>query len=151
MGTIREAQPEDLPALHALDRLCFAEGISYSFEELREMLAMRNAVTLVLSTSGEIDGFAMAQKLQSRKGPMGHLITIDVRPDLRCKGAGSSILTALEARMKRDGMRRMRLEVAVDNLPAQAFYRKFGYAENGRIANYYPNATDAILMEKALR
>lgn len=114
------------------------------------MLAMSNAVTLVLGDAGEIDGFAMAQKLGSRKGPLAHLITIDVRPDLRCQGAGSFILKALEARMRRDGMRRMRLEVAVDNVAAQAFYRKFGYAENGRIANYYPNSTDALLMDKAL-
>jgi ribosomal protein S18 acetylase RimI-like enzyme len=44
----------------------------------------------------------------------------------------------------------MRLEVAVDNAVAIAFYERHGYRTVARLADYYGPGLDAWRMEKAL-
>ena len=140
--------------------MCFPAGISYTRAELAHIFSMPNAVTLVgeVLESGEaarqqpheIAGFAVADKEVSRGRLAGHLITIDVADAHRGRGAGSAILGAMEQRLMEQGVRGMRLEVAVDNERAQRFYRKLGYESCGWIAKYYLGSIDALLMEKPL-
>jgi [ribosomal protein S18]-alanine N-acetyltransferase len=52
----------------------------------------------------------------------------------RCRLAGATLL---------------RLEVAVDNNAAIAFYRQMGFKETGRIRGFYMGRLDAFSMEKA--
>ena len=52
---------------------------------------------------------------------------------------------------KETGAETMYLEVRVSNEAAQALYRRFGFSEIGRRANYYTQPTeDAILMARSL-
>ena len=44
----------------------------------------------------------------------------------------------------------LRLEVAVDNIDAQAFYRRLGFSQTGRIRGFYLGRLDALVMEKSL-
>ena len=159
MYSIRDYSPRDFPAIYALDQVCFPPGIAYSRRELRHMIQMRSAVTLLAETqdaapagteAAGLAGFAIAERAVQRGEIFGHLITIDVKPGLQRTGVGSTLLGALERRLANEGALRMRLEVAESNAAAQSFYRKSGYAPIGRIAKYYLESIDALLMEKSL-
>ena len=99
----------------------------------------------------EGDDGVVAFVLGARRGRReGHVITLDVAPEARRHGVGRHLLARLEERFHAQGVRRVRLEVAVDNAVAIAFYERQSYETVGRIADYYGPGLDAWEMEKAL-
>jgi [ribosomal protein S18]-alanine N-acetyltransferase len=153
--TVRDYRREDFNTLWKIDQACFPPGISYSQYALRTYIRGWRAFTLVAETeSGESDahpagretvGFLIAE---SSRG-MGHIITIDVRSEARRHRVGSTLLRAAEQRL-RDRCRRVRLETAVDNISALAFYKRHGYGVIRTVPRYYSNGVDALLLEKDL-
>lgn len=148
--TIRDARPEDLRELYALDQACFAPGIAYSRAELAYFLRYPGNFGLLAEGAEGISGFAIAGTLLRQGRRLGRLITIDVRAADRRKGVGQLLLESVEARLRERGAVILILEVAVDNAAAQSFYRRNGFQATGRIPGYYLNRIDALTMEKAL-
>lgn len=68
-----------------------------------------------------------------------------VDPKQQGQGQGRALL---EAVLALSGVHRFLLEVAADNVVAQALYRKLGFSEYYRRRAYYRNGEDAIMMEK---
>lgn len=151
MWTLREIERRDLEALYQLDQECFEPGIAYSRAEMAEFLRhTRNVSVLAESTSGALIGFIIAEVRRKGDLRVGHVVTIDVAESARRKGLGRALLFAVEKRLKEAGIALIRLEVAVDNLGAQAFYKQEGYQRIGRIERYYLGRLDAFVMEKEL-
>ena len=99
---------------------------------------------------GEIAGFCVVDwKLESGR-KVGHFITIDVAPELRRMGLGRLLMLAAEEQLAAGGCIAMTLEVATDNLGAQAFYETLGYSKTGRIPGYYADGTEALVMRRSL-
>lgn len=96
--------------------------------------------------TAKVMGFLVAES--GRRG-VGHIITIDVRPGARQNGVGSALLGAAEARLRAKNSA-VRLETAVDNASALAFYKHHGYDVIKTIPRYYSNGVDALLLEKSL-
>jgi ribosomal-protein-alanine N-acetyltransferase len=72
---------------------------------------------------------------------------IAVRRDVQRGGLGRRLLTALLAEAQRCGVRRVLLEVAADNAPAQRLYAAYGFEPVGIRRGYYqPSNTDAVVM-----
>ncbi len=72
---------------------------------------------------------------------------IAVRRDAQRRGAGRALLHDLLAEAARRRIRRVMLEVAVDNAPAQKLYARNGFEPVGvRRAYYQPSNTDALVM-----
>jgi ribosomal-protein-alanine N-acetyltransferase len=92
-------------------------------------------------------GFIVAEV--DRRG-IGHIITIDVVPDARRFGIGSSLLDAAEVGLRAAQCRSARLETAVDNLGALAFYKRRGYFLETTVSHYYSNGVDALILRKDL-
>lgn len=144
---IRPFRPADLPALCELDALCFSPGIAYPPEEVAWFLSQRGAICHV----AEADHVVIAWILGGgRRGRAGHVITIDVHPDWRRRGVGAALMDTLEEAFRQAGCALARLEVAVSNAGAQAFYQRRGYAMRRTLHNYYADGGDAYLMECAL-
>ncbi|MBX2832414.1 MAG: ribosomal protein S18-alanine N-acetyltransferase [Rhodospirillales bacterium] len=80
--------------------------------------------------------------------------TITVAPAARRLGVGKKLLAAVEERLRNNDVKRMLLEVAVDNDPAIGLYRQNGFAEVGRRKGYYSRndgrKTDALVLERIL-
>lgn len=141
----------DFEALYELDQQCFEAGIAYSRTELFAFLSVPHCIALLAeSTSGAVIGFIIAEVRRKREKRVGHIVTIDVHESMRRKGLGRALLFAVEKRLKEMGIDRVRLEVAVDNAGAQAFYTREGYEGIGRIEGYYLDRIDAFVMEKRL-
>jgi [ribosomal protein S18]-alanine N-acetyltransferase len=75
--------------------------------------------------------------------------TLAVRRSCWGEGLGTSLLGALLVEAERRGAAQVLLEVRVDNVRAQALYRRFGFVEIGRRRRYYqPSGTDALVMRR---
>jgi ribosomal-protein-alanine N-acetyltransferase len=149
--TLRAVERADFESLYQLDQQCFAPGIAYSRADLVAFLSVPHSIALVAeSASGAIVGFIVAELRRKGEKRVGHIVTIDVAAAMRRKGLGTALLFAVERRLREIGIERVRLEVAVDNDGAQAFYEREGYERIGRIAGYYLSRIDALVMEKNL-
>jgi GNAT superfamily N-acetyltransferase len=56
---------------------------------------------------------------------------VEVRPVYRRRGAASALAAAVEAEAWRRGNRVLRITVSAGSEPAQALYRRLGYADTG--------------------
>lgn len=147
---LREYDSADFDLLYQIDQSCFPPGISYSRRELAYYMSLRGTFTLLAERAGSdavIAGFIVAQK--NPRG-MGHIITIDTVARFRRHGVGSLLMQAAEDRLKSTGCHAIVLEVAVDNAPAIAFYKRLGYFVLKTIPRYYQNRLDALMMAKRI-
>ncbi|HYL13945.1 MAG TPA: N-acetyltransferase [Terriglobales bacterium] len=156
---IRDFHNQDFEILWRIDQQCFAPGISYSRPELSAYMRAAGSFTLV-AESGELErqsdpppavceiiGFLVGHA--NRRGA-GHIITIDVLPKARRLGVGSRLLTAAEERLQAARCSTVRLETAVDNPSALAFYKRHNYSLLKTIPRYYPGDLDAFVLQKDL-
>ncbi len=150
---IRDFRRADFGTLWQIDQSCFPPGIAYSKAELQAYVSAPRVFTLLAENAeannlgNPILGFIVAH-VSSTKG--AHIITIDVVSAGRRFGVGSALLKAAEERLRSANCDRVRLETAVDNLPAQKFYERHGYAVVKRIAGYYSTGLDAFVLIKTL-
>lgn len=134
--------PEALADLHAR---CFSVPRPFSAREFASFLAKDWCFLL-----GDARGFALG----SAAAGEAELLTLVVDPTHRRTGLGSALLRAFETEAQARGAEDVFLEVAANNLAAQALYRRAGYRESGQRHSYYrqPDGSriDAILMTKPL-
>ncbi|HEY7862366.1 MAG TPA: GNAT family N-acetyltransferase [Thermoanaerobaculia bacterium] len=147
MIRLREIARGDLDALHALDELCFEPDIAYSRREMERYLEMAGRLGAVAEEGGHIAGYSLGAR---RRNGDALILTLDVHPDYRRRGVGKLLLDDLLARFRAAGAARAILQVAVENAPARAFYKKAGFRETGQLADYYDVGRDAIEMTRSL-
>ncbi len=144
---LRDVRPDDLESLYELDQVCFEPGISYSRSEIRRFLRLPTARGVAAVEEGRIAGFAIGYL--PRPG-VGNVLTLDVHPDRRRRGAGRRLLEELLARLRAAGAERVQLEVDAENRGAIAFYERLGFRTIERISDYYGNGRDAFEMSLEL-
>jgi ribosomal-protein-alanine N-acetyltransferase len=79
------------------------------------------------------------------------ILTLGVPPEHRRRGIGRFLLEAASAAMRESGVRRLFLEVAVDNVAAIALYRSLDFRPAGRRPGYYRGAdgpVDALILAR---
>jgi ribosomal-protein-alanine N-acetyltransferase len=144
---LRPFRPADLDTLFEIDRECFPPGISYPREELRRFVEFRGGKTWIAEEGGEIAGFLIAHR---QPGRVGHIVTIDVREQVRRRGVGRELMRAAEEWAHSNRLQLIYLETAEDNRAAQAFYEALGYDKVEKIPRYYSNGMAAWVMIKRL-
>jgi ribosomal-protein-alanine N-acetyltransferase len=144
---LRDFRREDFDTLWKLDQECFPEGIAYTRFELAAYMKRSGAFTLVAERESEILGFIVAEGNRRR---VGHIITIDILPFTRRLGIASALLRSAEDRLRAADCRIVRLESAIDNAGALAFYRRHQYEVVKTLHGYYSTGLDALALEKNL-
>jgi ribosomal-protein-alanine N-acetyltransferase len=105
----------------------------------------------VAEAPGErLAGFTIIERVRRGGRMTGHIVTIDVALEMRRQGVGRILLEAAEEQLKREGAVLLTLEVAEDNAAARSFYHQLGFADTGRIPDYYAGRLDAQVMEKSI-
>jgi ribosomal-protein-alanine N-acetyltransferase len=137
----------DLRTLYEIDQACFPPGISYSHEELVKFIAQPNSKTWVAVEHDRIIGFLVAERQPRR---VGHIITIDVLEAWRRRGVGKALMGAAEDWAGRQGLLKVYLETAEDNVTAQRFYESRGYRKVDVVEHYYSNGSAAWVMAKRI-
>ncbi len=80
-------------------------------------------------------------------GDDAEIMTIGVGRPFQRQGIAASLLESLVGSARRQGAKRMLLEVRVDNAPALALYKRFGFTRMGLRKRYYqPEGIDAYTM-----
>jgi ribosomal-protein-alanine N-acetyltransferase len=145
---IRRATLADLDALVGLERAAFTT----------DHLSRRQYRKHVQSTSARViaavDGAGLLGKAVlffRRDSDIARLYSIAVAHSARGRGLGEALLLAAERAARRQGARRMRLEVRQDNAAAIRLYERRGYRRIGAYAAFYEDGADAWRYQKDLR
>lgn len=141
---------EDLDSFYEIEKQCFTIEV-YSKRVLRSLLTSPSTICLKASVQGQIVGFIIGDVRRSNRPCQGEVVTIDVTPKFRRMGIATLLLKRLEKEFQNRGCSGIRLHVRVDNKTAINLFRKLGYQEKKKVTNYYADAIDAFLMEKASR
>jgi len=75
------------------------------------------------------------------------IITVGVNPEKRRLGIAAAMIGIVEKTIKYQGVKKIFLEVASTNIPAQKLYENCGFRVVGLRPKYY-DGVDAILMSK---
>ena len=150
MISVRDAAPADLPGMVALDALCFDPAIRYDLGTFRRLLNNPDILTrIALSDSGDLAGFSMVEVVLGR-ARYGHVVTIDVHPEVRRRRIGALLLDELHRAIVQKGIVKMILEVYTQNLGALDFYRFHGYRSVSLLTDYYGPGLDGFILMKDL-
>ena len=141
---LREATPDDVPAIHAIEVASFADP--WSEGAFRSMIAHPQVRARVATRGGEVVGYSIAWIVDDEC----ELANVAVAPTIRRAGAGGALLDDLIAEVERRGGATIWLEVRASNAAARALYESRGFAEMGRRKGYYrAPVEDAVLMRRA--
>jgi ribosomal-protein-alanine N-acetyltransferase len=109
-------------------------------------LANGHYYLVALDSSGAVAGYA---GLAVQPPDEAWVQNIAVRRDAQRGGIGRALLEALLAEADRRGVRKILLEVAVDNAPAQKLYARYDFEPVAVRRGYYqPSNTDALVMQR---
>jgi ribosomal protein S18 acetylase RimI-like enzyme len=144
---LRDARPDDLPALLALEAQF--PGDRLSARQFRHHLSSPAATLRVLLDRGRLAGYFL---LLTRRGTrQARLYSIAVDAGFRGRGLGARLLRDAERATVRRGRAALRLEVRAGNRAAIALYEGAGYHRIGTYPGYYEDGADAVRFEKPLR
>lgn len=138
---IRRMDPEDVPAVAAMERQYFGEP--WSEQGFLDALQMEHALFLTALYENEPVGYCGVYLSFDE----GEITNVAVREDWRGKGVGRRLMEELCGRTARQGVRSLILEVRVSNEAAIRLYEKCGYRDCGLRRSFYRNPVeDARLM-----
>ncbi len=143
---IREVDPRDLPRVYEIEQLSFGKH-AYPFELFLIYYFLFKELFLVAEFLDLVIGYVIGSV--EEKGLLGHVLSIAVHPLYRGYGIGKRLMRELEERFRDRGVKRIYLEVSVDNTIALNLYRRLGYVVKKRIKGYYGDS-DAYVMEKTI-
>jgi [ribosomal protein S18]-alanine N-acetyltransferase len=140
------AAPERAAEIAALHKRLFNPAWD---EAAVNSLLEHPASTSLIAVSGDpkvIAGFVIGQLAADE----AEILSIGVAPDWQHAGLGTMLVQGLVRAVKRGEAKRLFLEVAEDNIAANALYKSLGFAESGRRKRYYERpdgtAVDAIVL-----
>lgn len=137
-------QAADLPAVARLFDLYrrfyeLAPNPELALRFLSDRLEREESVVLVAQAAGgDMVGFCQMYPsfCSLQAAPIYTLYDLFVSPESRQTGAGRALLQAAEARAAADGMVRMDLTTAKNNLQAQALYESLGWVRDTVFVGY---------------
>ncbi|MYU20977.1 GNAT family N-acetyltransferase [Streptomyces sp. SID8352] len=136
---LRTAREEDLPELLRLDREVF-QDVAYPGFLLRQMWDMYAEHFLVLDAGeGRLRGYVLAATTTPALGLDSWILGLCVARDRRRRGLGRELMTEIIARLRRDGVARVRLTVEPANRAAIRLYRSLGFRPEGPDAGLRPD------------
>jgi ribosomal-protein-alanine N-acetyltransferase len=126
----------------------FGEGWTRS--QCAGILPLSGVVLMLACGEGsEVQGFSLLRTVPDE----AELLLLAVAPDVQRRGVGASLLEHFIDHGRREGIRRLHLEVR-DGNPAVAMYQAFGFKAEGRRPKYYSGGDgsqhDALTMAREL-
>jgi len=142
---IRLAGVADLPAILAIESVCFDEDQQWSKSSWRYDIGDDSTNVLV----AVMDGAVVAASSVHLAGLTADLHTIETLPQWRGIGLATLLIARGMAWAQERGATEMLLEVRVGN-PAQALYADLGFTPLYERTNYYGPGLNAVVMRRSL-
>lgn len=143
MLNIRPMTKADVPAVAALDKLCFR--IPWSEQSFAAEMENQLAVYFVAEVDGVIAGYCGFWQVADE----GHITNVAVLEQFRRAGVGSRLVETMETAAKQAGLVLMTLEVRKSNHAAIGLYEKYGFRTIGERKNYYQEPVENALIMTA--
>jgi len=122
--------------LSNLHKKCFPNK-PWSADDFRDL--KKSGCEIIMSENGFIVYRIAADEAE--------IITIGVAPEMQRQGIASAMIGIIEKTIKNQGVKKIFLEVASDNISAKKLYENCGFSVVGMRPKYY-DGIDAILMAK---
>lgn len=144
----RPATSMDAPAIARLHAALFLDG--WSEGAVAAMLAVPPAVSVVAESDARLVGFLLGRVVAGE----AEVLSLGIDRAHQGRSLGQTVLARWLAMARAAGATEAVLEVATDNGPALAVYRRAGFRETGRRIGYYlragHDAADALTMSLTL-
>jgi ribosomal protein S18 acetylase RimI-like enzyme len=158
---IRRAVPTDASGIVAVLQAVASERVhsaidrAWTVEEERDYirsLSAREAIHVAVDGTARIVGIQILDRWSSLLPSMAHVGQVGtfVLPEWRTKGVGRELWVSTTAFARDAGYRKIVIQVRGSNTHAQAFYRRLGFTECGRLARQVvidDVTDDEVLME----
>ena len=132
---------------HELDKQAF-NTTAWSLSTFWSELTQRNRYYLALvDEKKEIMGFGGI----AFNGADADIQTMVIKPEFQKKGYGKQLLDALLEKVHENNSKRVFLEVVAENKPAISLYLSRKFEQIAKRSNYYPDGSDAVIMQLDLR
>jgi ribosomal-protein-alanine N-acetyltransferase len=139
---IREVGRADLLDVLHIERTSFPQPWPYSaFESFVDEPGF-----LVAVDGGRVVGYVVADVTPNFGRDIGHVKDLAVAPDARGHGVGRTLLERALLTLSANGASVVKLEVRESNDPARSLYRDVGFEPLRRVARYYEDGEDALVM-----
>jgi ribosomal-protein-alanine N-acetyltransferase len=129
----------------AIETACFARE-AYPRELFVELHRECGRLFFVARRARRIVGYSVT----STAGAQAEVVSLAVAPKHRAAGVGTALMRHTMTRLRRAGVRTLALMVRTDNREAICLYGRLGFRSAGRIARYYEDSSDGLLMRKRL-
>lgn len=147
---LRGFRESDVDAMYALDVVCFEPPFRFSREMIRQSAEARNACVVVGERAGRMVGFAVLHVEMLGRMRVGYVVTLDVAPEERRRGAAAAMMQRLEMDAREQGCAEMLLHVHTGNEGAIHFYRRMEFERTGLARDFYRRGLDAWVYRKVL-
>jgi ribosomal-protein-alanine N-acetyltransferase len=131
---VENATAGDMGELAEIHDESFPQG--WDADALATLVASRGVSALVAREEGgggRVSGFALMRVAADE----AEVLTIAVAPRMRRHGAARALMLRLLSEARREGARRLFLEVSEENSGAIRLYRSFGFRQCGYRKGYY--------------
>lgn len=145
VSELRPARWRDIRPITQLSQRSFGPD-AWSYLDVLYLMMLPAHIAFQALVDGQMVGFAALERRKHHH--MTWITTLVVAEGYRQHGIGSQLLKACEDAST--SFPRIRLMVRIDNAPALALYRKFGYDELRQVPKYYAGGVDGLEMEKWL-
>ena len=127
--TIRRMKKKDIPEVAFIESQCFTQPWSeHGFEE-----AMNDAVFLIAEENEQIAGYIGMYVME----PEGEITNVAVAENVRGKGFGKALISAMQKEAEALGVQVIFLEVRDSNASAIHVYGQMGFSEIGKRKGFY--------------
>ena len=142
MNKSRPAGPDDAESIATLEQRSFGAR-AWSRDQVAYELQRAERVALISHSGGQPTGAALGWSIAGE----AELLRISVAPSARRHGLGAHLLDAFKRGCVARDADRVFLEVRADNVAAIGLYIRSGFTSCGRRPHYYPDGSDAVVME----
>ena len=150
---IEKKDREPLAALISRIETFSQEEIQCAIELVDLALTPNNPdyTILVADRGGTLVGYACYGHTPMTEGTFD-LYWIASDPTVRGQGVGASLISGMEADLRRRNARVIRVETSATEAygPTRGFYASMKYTEEARFRDFYKRGDDLILLKKAL-
>ncbi len=142
---IAEVSEQEAAAIARLEQIIFSDA--WSVQAIQETWRQPCALVAGAKLGRSLVGYGILYYVAGE----GEIVRIAVDASVRRQGVAGRLLKHLEDSCKKKGGVRLLLDVRESNSAAIAFYKKYGFTEDGIRKKFYTNpAENAILMSRRI-
>lgn len=144
---IEKATFSDRFQLFELESECFDPELAFSRRQLSYLLRSPRVEIYVMRDRDRIIAEAIFLHRKTRRGEVGRLYSLAVKPSYRGKGYGKELLVKSLESLRRQNILIVYLEVEAENRTAIGLYQSLGFCPIKLLKGYYNPERDGLKMK----